>query len=63
MVLKKVFYVVIILSLLGCSFPKVFVRSSSGWVTYNRMTRTLEIVWESTTETPPDSTQAEKVSR
>lgn len=63
MVLKKVFYVVITLSLLGCSFPKVFVRSSSGWVTYNRMTRTLEIVWESTTETPTDSTQTEKVSR
>lgn len=48
-------FILIGLCLSACTWPKVFVRSSSGWVTYDRLNHRLEIVWESTTATPVDS--------
>lgn len=36
----------------ACAWPKVYCRSSSGSVIYDRMSHRLEIVWESTTQTP-----------
>lgn len=41
---------------IGCQWPKVFVRSSSGYVSYDRLNHRLEIIWESTTEHPADTT-------
>lgn len=42
--------------LVGCQWPKVFVKSSSGYVSYDRLNHRLEVIWESTTESPADTT-------
>lgn len=51
-VLKVMIIFVASLCLSACAWPKVYCRSSSGSVTYDRMSHRLEIVWESTTQTP-----------
>lgn len=57
--MKKVFECLVMslfcIALVGCAWPKVFVKTSSGWVTYDRLNHKLEVVWDFTTQTPMDS--------
>lgn len=41
--------------LTACAWPKVFVKTSSGWVTYDRLNHKLEVVWDFSMQTPVDS--------
>lgn len=59
-----IFIGLICICLVACTWPKVFVKSNSGWVTYDRFNHKLEVVWESIVETPQapaDSADVEKV--
>lgn len=57
--MKRVIYgfivCLVLMAMASCSWPKVFVRSSQGWVTYDRLSHRLEIVWDINTATPMDS--------
>jgi uncharacterized protein YcfL len=52
--MKKVLNLIVPLSLLlmqACtSWPRIYVGDSSGIITYNRMTGTLEVLWEKHTQ-------------
>lgn len=57
--MKKV-YLFLLLGMVGlclsaCTWPKVFVRTSNGYVSYDRLNHRLEVIWESTMQTPQDT--------
>lgn len=58
--MKKVRFILLVmvvgLLMTSCAWPKVFVKTSSGWVTYDRLNHRLEVVWDFTTQTPEVST-------
>lgn len=43
------------LCLSACTWPKVYVQTSSGYVSYDRINHRFEIMWEAVTKTPADS--------
>lgn len=47
--------VMVSLCLSACTWPKVFVRTSNGYVSYDRLNHRLEVIWESTIQTPQDT--------
>lgn len=49
-------FILIGLCLSACTWPKVYVQTSSGYVSYDKLNHRLEILWEQTTKTPNDST-------
>lgn len=58
--MKKVRFILFLIGcaiiMASCAWPKVFVKTSSGWVTYDRLNHKLEVVWDFTTQTVQDST-------
>lgn len=58
--MKKVRFIMLVmvvgLLMTSCAWPKVFVKTASGWVTYDRLNHRLEVVWDFKTQTPLDST-------
>lgn len=58
--MKKIKFIMLVMVvgmlMASCAWPKVFVKTSSGWVTYDRLNHRLEVVWDFTTQTPMDST-------
>lgn len=58
--MKKVRFILFLIGcaiiMASCAWPKVFVKTSSGWVTYDRLNHRLEVVWDFTTQTVQDST-------
>ena len=53
----KYLIVIIILGLClsACQWPRIYLNSTSGYVSYDRNARKLEIIWESTTRLSGDS--------
>lgn len=60
--MKKIRFVLFLIGcamiMASCAWPKVFVKTSSGWVTYDRLNHKLEVVWDFSMQTPVDSTGA-----
>ena len=43
------------LCLSACQWPRIYLNTTSGYVSYDRNARKLEIIWESTTRLSGDS--------
>lgn len=60
--MKKVRFIMLVMVvgmlMTSCAWPKVFVKTSSGWVTYDRLNHKLEVVWDFSMQTPVDSAGA-----